>query len=593
MKIANILILFFLSFSASAKWLCHEASSLREGNTITACGIGLAKIEADARANALKRAYEELDSICNRSIDCKDKELFIEPLRNECLAEDDGYKCYRGVTATITTKERPKEPFQKEVDSIIEKEKVIIPKVSDYHCDYKFTPIESLLKKRKIKESVEKMKEIPFQQRCSELHLQYIGRLKKLESYPQDYVNFLYAILLTFEGELEDRRVSLILDYLYQKGEWDSRGWKRIYTAIQKGTKMSFTRYSKLLFHLDSNDRETQLLRIRGIIADLKNKRLGYPTKLNPDKAMLSLLNISEEFWYRETLFKEYFIKEKEINHSKRILENLAKSLERDFKDPKKRESLKHWFSHIFKYATAMGEVQEFIVQYMAQIDREVVLLDPVLEEDAVTIAEKKQKREFLKGIVAINPSPIFDKVERKHRLKTMVIFCLKEGLKCQIIPSEISLKKRLTSKKNKTLSETLEFLEFLPEVTTAIKNELFDLLKANKNSSLRKKIFVALLNTEIQEKSEIDLLLKYSWDRAYDYQELTRKLGKKILISLTPIIKDSAHKNRDLAIEMTGLLGSDAKDVLPELEKIAQSKEHYSVVNRAKKAVKLIKGDG
>lgn len=56
------------------------------------------------------------------------------------------------------------------------------------------------------------------------------------------------------------------------------------------------------------------------------------------------------------------------------------------------------------------------------------------------------------------------------------------------------------------------------------------------------------------------------------------------------PIVRDGSHKNRDLAIEMLGQIGPEAREAKPLLQEIIDNnKNHYSIVNRAKEALARI----
>lgn len=100
-------LLLLLSFEAKANWLCRVAASERNGEFINACGVSESVFEDQARDNALRAAQRELESICNTSPDCNNYEVIIKPLRTDCEKQKDGiYKCYRGIEAEITRRER-------------------------------------------------------------------------------------------------------------------------------------------------------------------------------------------------------------------------------------------------------------------------------------------------------------------------------------------------------------------------------------------------------------------------------------------------------------------------------------------------------
>lgn len=104
-------ILFFLILPclSRADWYCEKVASERQGNIINSCGIGSSTSEDEARKDALRNAYKELDLICANSVDCENFELSINPLRTECHKESDQYICHRGIQAKITDTPRDKE----------------------------------------------------------------------------------------------------------------------------------------------------------------------------------------------------------------------------------------------------------------------------------------------------------------------------------------------------------------------------------------------------------------------------------------------------------------------------------------------------
>lgn len=110
MNFQLLIVISILTFSniASANWLCRVAASQRQDDIINACGIAEASSEDEARKISGENAYRELDLICNRSIDCMNYELIINPLRTDCEKSKSGYKCYRGLEATITRTSKKK-----------------------------------------------------------------------------------------------------------------------------------------------------------------------------------------------------------------------------------------------------------------------------------------------------------------------------------------------------------------------------------------------------------------------------------------------------------------------------------------------------
>lgn len=103
MRYFILTLLLLTSTQALAKddqWLCTEASSIRRGDDIAACGIGHGPDEASARAVAFAQAREEYHRICDLSEECREAPVEANPGRTTCSKDGHGVKCYRMVTFT-------------------------------------------------------------------------------------------------------------------------------------------------------------------------------------------------------------------------------------------------------------------------------------------------------------------------------------------------------------------------------------------------------------------------------------------------------------------------------------------------------------
>jgi hypothetical protein len=85
---------------AADSWACTEGvATLRKGDAILACGIGLGSTEPEARLKALDYAKAEFDRVCSMSSDCRGREVTLIPGRNACETLAEGQvRCYRGMT---------------------------------------------------------------------------------------------------------------------------------------------------------------------------------------------------------------------------------------------------------------------------------------------------------------------------------------------------------------------------------------------------------------------------------------------------------------------------------------------------------------
>lgn len=115
-----LILICLISVNAYAGWFCREGASRKIGEGIESCGIGEDANEQAARKKALSNAFEEFNSICEQSADCKNFDTLVEPMRTECLEGEGSFKCYRAFMFYLT-----KKPKNKTVDKSQELDKLI------------------------------------------------------------------------------------------------------------------------------------------------------------------------------------------------------------------------------------------------------------------------------------------------------------------------------------------------------------------------------------------------------------------------------------------------------------------------------------
>lgn len=90
---------------AEEDWTCTEVASIKEDNSVLACGVATAATEGEAREKALIRAKREFELICETSAECAGRQTIVEPMRNTCEQLSNGrYKCFRGLRYTVLDK---------------------------------------------------------------------------------------------------------------------------------------------------------------------------------------------------------------------------------------------------------------------------------------------------------------------------------------------------------------------------------------------------------------------------------------------------------------------------------------------------------
>ncbi len=106
-----ILVSSMLLLNAKVKaddWTCTDVASIKNENSVMACGVATADTEGEAREKALRRARTEFELICETSAECVGRQTIVEPLRNSCEILANGrYKCFRGLRYTILDNRKP------------------------------------------------------------------------------------------------------------------------------------------------------------------------------------------------------------------------------------------------------------------------------------------------------------------------------------------------------------------------------------------------------------------------------------------------------------------------------------------------------
>lgn len=106
----TILIILFtiawLKATAAEQWFCVDDQAMRQGNTLSICGVGTSSTEGAARESALANAIREFHAMCNLSSDCHGHKISVEPKRSTCghiMAGStfNSFTCYRLFNFTI------------------------------------------------------------------------------------------------------------------------------------------------------------------------------------------------------------------------------------------------------------------------------------------------------------------------------------------------------------------------------------------------------------------------------------------------------------------------------------------------------------
>ncbi|MEK6625294.1 MAG: hypothetical protein AABY86_10015, partial [Bdellovibrionota bacterium] len=268
--------LFFIPAAVSAKWFCEEAASEKMDNIITSCGIGEAASEDEARKKALQAAFDELDSICERSIDCKTNETLIEPQRNDCKKDGQKYKCYRAVKAIIAnTKRRTPfvrgttlKPDQAKIDVTIKIDPRDLITIDNGEVKTKkqcMSDLQSLSSamldissQDKLDKMVDEAVKVPFDALCASIHYKIMYIFSRHSIKPASYTDFLLKSLKMIEDPSSDERVYAIFDYLHSLGQVEDHEWQACLEVIAHTNKNYLYRILPKIFFVEPSNSKQQ-----------------------------------------------------------------------------------------------------------------------------------------------------------------------------------------------------------------------------------------------------------------------------------------------------------------------------------------------
>jgi len=99
-----VLIGFFLGTQAYAgeAFVCDKTSSVRKGQVIHSCGVGVSKKKNQAQNEALKKAHEKYSMLCNQQFDCKNYLTVVIPTWEKCEKKKGSYQCFKNLKVKIT-----------------------------------------------------------------------------------------------------------------------------------------------------------------------------------------------------------------------------------------------------------------------------------------------------------------------------------------------------------------------------------------------------------------------------------------------------------------------------------------------------------
>jgi hypothetical protein len=228
--------------------------------------VAEAVTEGEAREAALRSALKELDLLCERSSDCRDYELNLEPLRSDCqVAKSKSVaKCYRAVQTNITQTKR-ETPYAKgkslqqeihklEVTARIDPQDletlrqalknpnpVSAPSCPKSTADFQKAMLDFSTPEKREGLVNEALK-VPYTRECAAPHKRLMYLLRTHHVILPEYLQFIAEALSTIEEPGRDDRAEEVLSYLGSAGPMSDAHFELALNLVRRADRNALYR---------------------------------------------------------------------------------------------------------------------------------------------------------------------------------------------------------------------------------------------------------------------------------------------------------------------------------------------------------------
>jgi hypothetical protein len=594
--------------AAESGWFCKEGASERISNTILACGIARARDEDEARKAALRNAFDELDLVCDRSADCRRFNLNIEPKRNECLRETDGYKCYRAVQAIITDEKRS-EDFRRGQSLKADMARLDTPTpVAKPGCPFDAAPVEAALRDLSDPGKVEAVAalavRIPFSGECAAIHYKVLSRLERFRLVNETYEDFLLKSLEDSTEKGAEDRLYATLQYFRALGPLTDRQWGPVFVALKRANSNYNYRLLPPVFSAASPTaevREKQRQRLDQLLGAAKAASLGRPVPLEFDKAFAAVLRAVNDAdrkhnaWLTLHACEKYFGGLNGSQH-KAIHQSLFSAYKQSGADDEKQQLLT-WLVANTNGAPAGQELSRSAIDVLDWFNREIGKLDPEEAADRAKGKVLRRDRDAYKLGARAKLEETLGQVRDKHETKQRVLFCAQNGIACRnIMPSLDDYRHLLGSKQEKKRRDALDMLKTQPEIARQLDAEITQTLLDSRDrrysfsAMLIRQSVDVLVDMPTGNPRALDAILAAMLDGFTNYEAILGKIGAKLVTRIMNVVADRTSRHRLLAIQFLGIIGPDAKAAIGLLEGELRRDNHYSIRDAAQDSLRKIR---
>ncbi|MBI2519720.1 MAG: hypothetical protein HYV97_04865 [Bdellovibrio sp.] len=550
-----------LSLTANAKWFCEEVASEKMDNIITSCGIGEAASEDEARKKALQAAFDELDSICERSIDCKTNETLIEPQRNDCKKEGQKFKCYRAVKAIIAqTKRRTHfvrgatlKPDQAKIDVTIKIDPRDLIKIDNGEvktkpqCMSDLKPLSSAMldisSQDKLENMVNEAVKIPYDGLCAGIHYKIMYIFARNGVKHSTYINFLMNSMRGIEDPSADERAYAILDYFHSMGQMEDHEWQTCLELIARTNKNYLYRLLPKIFFVEPSNSKQQSKekdRIDTLVKWILDGKVGRPMTIDFDFGMEQLLRSLKSYKSKENPWAAVYAYEKFRHNLKRTnsakLHSGLETLYREAGDIKLKATLTHLMAENVQKSEPSYELGKEIIDFIESFKSEISKLDDEEDEDIKKIKSYEANRQtfFKETGETLGKNVIITRHD--YEIKSRTNLCIEYQIDCgDLVPNKERFQKLLSSKKSEKRENALELLIKMPKMAAKLENEIFQCIqdamsgKIEDTNSLLKSAAEALAAIPTKKKEALQALVELALSSRVSMQYVRDQLGSHL----------------------------------------------------------------
>lgn len=466
--------------------------------------------------------------------------------------------------------------------------------------------MSNLRTKEQINNAVTTAVQIPFSGKCGKIHYRVMHTFSRSNIYPESYRDFLIKTLIAIKDPSSDTRTREILRYFAADKHIDVHEWE---AGVEVLKKTSSSMHIPMFYLINNKFEDSSLVKKRTeeIMQLAHDEKIGRPISVSEEKVFFILLHTlssnsnSNDMENAAFIFKKYMHL---ISDNDLSLKRSAGFLEKIYFADKNRNTQKIILDSIIDFYTMPVTHNDILSE------KSVDLLKRIELSIAHTaLSDNKVKKSFIKDQNILNnvlkkhfcsSIEIAKKNGYKSQIEYRILYALKHGISCPLVPSLNDLKTDLESRDWDKKLKSIELLSKIDEGAAPLEKTIIKYLGQqgyeSKGGKLRNLCAKTLGNIKSKDPQGIEMLIEsfpdYDHGVSYEAEKAIEKIGIPALPFLIKGLKHQHHAVRLRCAKALGNLGRFAKNALPELEKLSNNDQNPYVKKQAQGAITMIKND-